>query len=320
VVPLATLPVAFFDAPRLPEPVVDDAPAVAETRRPVLPAASELVSAEVQAMFALHRVGLTAEDDIAVQRHESTIEVNGLTTTDARRRQLTDAIASIRHVRVRIQTTDEALSELSVAASPKSAPPALRMDESMIEATRVPVHTLAEQNRPSDSRADEASMRRAREAVRQSLALLERAWALRRLAEWSRRTNASTVTASTRELIDLMVRDHADAASKALAALDTTVTPTLPTASRATPDSPDALPAIGTSRAWVDVATDFFGVAAEIDRDTRRLFTASPTPTTEAVEEARRLRHGLDRAARSLLELRQPAPQPQLEPLLQPEP
>jgi anti-sigma factor RsiW len=318
VVPLATLPVAFFDAPRLPESAAASAaPAVVEARRPVPPAASELVSAEVQAMFALHRVGLTAEDDIAVQRHDSTIDVSGLTTTDARRRQLMDAIASIKHVRVRIRTTDEALAELSGTAPAEFERPALRMDESTIEATRVPVHTLAEQSRPAERRPDEASMRRAREAVRQSLALLERAWALRRLAEWSRRTNASTVTASTRGLIDLMVREHADAASKALAALDTTVTPTLPTASRATPEGPDALPAIDPSRAWVDVATDFFGVVAEIDRDTRRLFTASPTPTTEAVEEARRLRHGLDRAARSLLELRQPTPQP---PPLQPEP
>jgi hypothetical protein len=87
------------------------------------------------------------------------------------------------------------------------------------------------------------------------------------------------------------------------------VTPTLPAASPKNADGApgqDERPAIDPTRAWVDVATDFFGVAAEIDRDTRRLFTASPTPTTEAADEARRLRHGLDRAARSLLELRQP--------------
>jgi hypothetical protein len=339
VVPLATLPVAFFEAPRPPEPAAEDANARAdapvEVRRPALPAVSELVSAEVQAIFALHRVGMTAEDDIAVERGDSTIDVSGLTTTAARRRQLTDAIASIKHVRVRIQTTDEALSALSGTGPATGTAPAvrssgtsgadtsaradgpgaaaaalpLRMDEAAVDATRLPVHALTEQSRPADRGADEASMRRAREAVRQSLTLLERAWALRRLAEWSRRTNASTVTASTRELIDLMVREHADAASKALAALDTTVTPTLPAASPKNADGApgqDERPAIDPTRAWVDVATDFFGVAAEIDRDTRRLFTASPTPTTEAADEARRLRHGLDRAARSLLELRQP--------------
>ena len=293
-------------------------------------------------MFALHRVGLTAEDDIAVERRDSMVVVSGLTTTDARRRQLSEAIARIAHVRARIQTADEVLSEKTAApAGParptrsvrasKSvedapAPVVLRMDEAVIEAARVPVQALAAGgSADAASRAgvtreegvvagpDEASMRRAREAVRQSLALLERAWALRRLAEWSRRTNASTVTASTRELIDLMVREHADAASKALAALDTTVTPSLPAVSPMNPDGAvdrdasvrDREPG---DRAWVDVATDFFGVAAEIDRDTRRLFTASPTPTTEAAEEARRLRHGLDRAAQWLLALRQPQP------------
>jgi hypothetical protein len=345
VIPLATLPIAFFDASRPSGPAFEDAIARAdapvEARRPAPPTVSELVSAEVQAMFALHRVGMTAEDDIAVQRHESTIDVTGLTTTAARRRQLTDAIASIKHVRVRIQTTDEALSQLSgatpaapAAAAPRASsagtsapsdglatvasatpPLPLRMDEAAVDATRLPVQALADQSRPADRQADEASMRRAREAVRQSLTLLERAWALRRLAEWSRRTNASTVTASTRELIDLMLREHADAASKALAALDTTVTPTLPAASpvtsSATTDTFDRVGTTDAGRAWVDVATDFFGVAAEIDRDTRRLFTASPTPTTDAADEARRLRHGLDRAARSLLELRQPHAQPQ---------
>jgi hypothetical protein len=331
VIPLATLPIAFFDAPRPPEPAVAEvanaaADAHVEASRPVLPAVSELVSAEVQTMFALHRVGMTAEDDIAVERRESTIDVSGLTTTEARRRHLTNAIASIKHVRVRIKTTDEALAELSATAgaptgsapdrvAAESASPALRIDEAAIDATRLPVQALAEQSRPADRQADEPSMRRAREAVRQSLTLLERAWALRRLAEWSRRTNASTVTASTRELIDLMVREHTDAASKALAALDTTVTPTLPAAvPTRTPDTSGSLPATDPARAWVDVATDFFGVAAEIDRDTRRLFTASPTPTTEAADEARRLRHALDRAAKSLLQLRQPQSQAQPEP------
>jgi hypothetical protein len=351
VIPLATLPIAFFDASRPSGSAVEEAIARAdvpvETRRPAPPTVSELVSAEVQAMFALHRVGMTAEDDIAVQRHESTIDVTGLTTTAARRRQLTDAIARIKHVRVRIQTTDEALSELSGTAPAEAAPAAaatrasrdgtsaasdgraaaasaappipLRMDEAAVDATRLPVQALADQSRPADRQPDEAAMRRAREAVRQSLTLLERAWALRRLAEWSRRTNANAVTASTRELIDLMLREHADAASKALTALDTTVTPTLPAASAvaspSTTDTSDRPGATDAARAWVDVATDFFGVAAEIDRDTRRLFTASPTPTTDAADEARRLRHGLDRAARSLLELRQPhaPPQPELQ-------
>jgi hypothetical protein len=340
VIPLATLPVAFFDAPQPLEPVVEVASADAnphvDAGRPVPPSVSELVSAEVQAMFALHRIGMSAEDDIAVERRESSINVSGLTTTDARRRQLTDAIASIKHVRVRIKTTDEALTELSgtVAArgaasqlasggadgvAAESRSPTLRLDEAAIDATRLPVQALAGQGLAGQGsaagrQADETSMRRAREAVRQSLTLLERAWALRRLAEWSRRTNASAVTPSTRELIDVMVREHADAASKALAALDTTVTPTLPAASpdasssanTASTDIFDRGRTIQPTRTWVDVATDFFGVAAEIDRDTRRLFTASPTPTTEAADEARRLRHGLDRAARSLLELRQP--------------
>jgi hypothetical protein len=324
VIPLATLPVAFFETPRPPESVADaanadadaDASARAESGRPVSPPVSELVSAEVQTMFALHRAGMSAEDDIAVERRESAIHVSGLTTTDARRRQLTDAIASIKHVRVRIKTTDEALTELSGKATSGSNGPSatsaslpLRFDDAAIDATRLPVQTLAGESSAADRQADEVSMRRAREAVRQSLTLLERAWALRRLAEWSRRTNASAVTASTRELIDLMVREHADAASKALAALDATVTPTLPA-----PDTSRSPAANDPARGWVDVATDFFGVAAEIDRDTRRLFTASPTPTTEAADEARRLRHGLDRAARSLLALRQPHPQTLPEP------
>ncbi|MEO5823908.1 MAG: hypothetical protein ABIT71_25665 [Vicinamibacteraceae bacterium] len=428
VIPLSSLPSAFFDRPETPPPTlmppgVPDA--LADSRRPALPAASELITAEVEAMFALHRFGLTAEDEITVRRRDEVVEVSGLTTTAERRRRLVASIATIRHVRARVQTTDEVLVELggtpavsdrngtaatpfafaaatppeatagqgvtaagqvdgpgkSIAAAPAphlgrpgafapdgarngvtsgvpavgstaaplagaavAAPQAaaasspatsesvprpplpleLRIDETTIAADRLPVQALAgtlqpagaasdpngaTSARPAVPRADEASMRRAREAVRQSLALLERGWSLRRVAEWSRRTDATAVTASTRGLIELMAKEHADAAAKALAALDRTVRPALPVAAKATDGADETpLPALEPGRVWVEIATDFFGIAAEIDRDTRRLFTVSPDPTTEAAEEARRLRRGLDHAARWLEALQQTRP------------
>jgi hypothetical protein len=121
------------------------------------------------------------------------------------------------------------------------------------------------------------------------------------------------VTRNTRDPIDPMAREHADEASKTLAALDTTVASVLPGPSAAAADDgaeEAAAASAARGRAWTDIATDFFGLAAEIDRDTRRLFTASAAPTNNAAaaEDARRLRRGLDKAARYLEELERTRP------------
>lgn len=437
IVPRASLPVAFFDDDRPDHRHALETPREAEPVRPVMPAAAELVTAEVQAMYALHRVGITAADEIAVHRRQRNVEVIGLTTTDERRRTLIAALAPIPLVRARIRTADEVLEEIAREPSANDAS-ALRFDGAEIAADRLPVvpssvaattvaptaapavapavaqgtatttapsaasdALAAPGSQPSSAagvattpgtaagaapdattgtaigaasaaangvaagaatgaaatgaaatgaadaprqpgsdatastsgRADQATMRRAREAVQQSLTLLERAWALRRLAEWSRRTSPRDVTAGTRALIDVMLRERAEAASSALAALDTTVSAALPApaataASTTAPAStsaatrvPDVAPGAGASisaaapampqaaagaaadeRPWTDIATDFFGAAAEIDRDTRRLFTASPADgaASRPEEDAQRLRHGLDTAARFL--------------------
>lgn len=115
VIPRSSLPSAFFDRPETSPPALmpPGVPAaLADARRPASPAASELITAEVEAMFALHRFGLTAEDEITVRRRDEVVEVSGLTTTAERRRRLVASIATIRHVRARIQTTDEVLVEL----------------------------------------------------------------------------------------------------------------------------------------------------------------------------------------------------------------
>ncbi len=300
VLPLASLPVAFFDpAPAAPLPTA----AAAADALATTPVAREtdLVTAEVQAMYALHRFGVTAADDLTVHRLPHQIEVRGVTTTDDRRKQLTGALARIPFVRTRIRTAEEALA--AVAAGPTStasSPTPLQFDAAQIQADRLPAHA---------GPADAAAMARARDAVRHALALLERAWALRRLAEWAARTGSqsSHVTRSTRDLIDLMAREHAEGAAKALAALDTIVSSSLPTSASANGASAE-LPDEEAPERWADLATDFFGVAAEIDRDTRRLFTASAAPTTNAADEAQRLRRGLDRAARYLDALQRTRP------------
>ncbi len=311
VLPLASLPVAFFDpAPASPLPTAAaaalDADALATTR---VARETDLVTAEVQAMYALHRFGVTAADDLTVHRLHHQIEVSGVTTTDDRRKQLTGALARIPFVRARIRTAEEALAAVAGPTSTAPSPTPLQFDAAQIQADRLPAHA---------GPADAAAMARARDAVRHSLALLERAWALRRLAEWATRTGSqsSHVTRNTRELIDLMAREHAEAAAKALAALDTTVSSSLPTSASASGASAELLDeeaaelstSRGPGRAWADLATDFFGVAAEIDRDTRRLFTASAAPPTNAADEAQRLRRGLDRAARYLDALQRTRP------------
>ncbi|MPY91413.1 MAG: hypothetical protein GEU99_26330 [Luteitalea sp.] len=383
VMPLSSLPVAFFDE-RPGPPAPAPAPVAGEARRRLAPSASDLVTAEVQAMYALHRFGVTAEDEITVERGKHGVQVRGLTTTEERRQRLVRALANIPLVRARIRTAEEALVSMTAprgvaATRPSSAAPApggarptsttsatpsgaappgampdgavpvpLRFDETRIEADRLPMQALAGLAPPrgaasggpagapaSDGRADEAAMRRARDAVRQSLALLERAWALRRLAEWLRRTHSLPTTPGTHDLIEVMAREHAEAASAVLAALDSTVTPVLPalaarqpasapdgrSRNRVPPDGPvatsaapappeagaSASPAADRARPWAELATDFFGIAAEIDRDTRRLFTASTTPAAavDAAKDAQRLRRGLDRAARGLEALQQ---------------
>ncbi len=303
---------------------------------PRSPAVSELVSAEVQAMFALHRVGMTAEDDIAVERHESTIDVSGLTTTAARRRQLTDAIASIKHVRVRIQTTDEALAELSgrrprrpwrarpTLARPRgrrscgAGAPLLRMDEAAVDATRLPVQALAEQgqSRPGGSSgrrgvdapcarggasvADAARTRVGAAAAGGMVTTDERQHGDREHARADRPDGARP---RGRRLESAHgPRHHGDANASGSVAGDV-IRSTTDTRSRRRRPMP-------TARGWTSRRTSSASPPKSIA--TRAASSPQvPTPTTEAADEARRLRHGLDRAARSLLELRQPHAQPQ---------
>jgi len=326
VLPRASLPVAFFDADLPP-----DAPAElprALPRSVARVSLADLVTAEVEAMYALHRLGLSAEDEITVSRGVQIVEVSGLTTTDDRRGRLVKALAVIPHVRTWIRTAEEALAALDAAsrrANVETSPLPLRMDDVQLEANRLPAQALMDagadaraaeagasasdatlaQTRPVDARkpaADPALMGRARDAVRQSLALLERAWALRRLAEWTHRTEATHVTAATREMIDVMAREHVEAAAKALAALDLAAAPALPTLTAADRDAATDPRPDGVTRSWSAIATDFFGLAAEIDRDTRQLFTASSNATSvaDAPATARRLKRGLDRAAREI--------------------
>jgi hypothetical protein len=106
VVPLATVAPTFFDAPRdttvVPPPATPAVEAVSE---------ADLVSAEVQAWEALHRLGALLGEPVEVARGSShRVEVRGLASTEERKQAIIEAVGAIPLVTVDVRTVDEALA------------------------------------------------------------------------------------------------------------------------------------------------------------------------------------------------------------------
>ncbi|MCI0424012.1 MAG: hypothetical protein L0312_33190, partial [Acidobacteria bacterium] len=114
VLALNTLPAAIFAdlSPPAPPKVIPQESIAPSTHAP---STAELLAAEIEAHYALHRVKACLGEPIEVVTHPSgQIKVHGLARTEARKTELLEALQHVPLVVTEIQTIDEALKASSV--------------------------------------------------------------------------------------------------------------------------------------------------------------------------------------------------------------
>jgi hypothetical protein len=309
VVPLATVAPTFFDAPRDTTAVPAPAPAVEAVSE------ADLVSAEVQAWEALHRLGALLGEPVEVARGSShRVEVRGLASSEERKQAIIEAVGAIPLVTVDVRTVDEALaakrahsgtaSATPVALPPgpivfpsasasASAAPADGGDAStMIQTGVLPIQPLLDAYLPTPQDRTQA----ATDVVTLSRGAMSQAWALERLARFTLGLDAAAVRPSTRRTLERVALELAQATVEKLDALERRVTPIVspvlsspasastsePAATRAAADAP-ASDALEDGAGRADAASS--GAATEWPRSALQVFAR----VREADEKTRRL-------------------------------
>lgn len=208
-------------------------PRLATPPRALSPAFSEadVVAAEVEVLFALHRLGACLGQPIEVVRDDGRqIKVQGLAETVEQREEIVEALRGIPFVKIGIRTPEDDRMEAAAstsgvqedaevpdASSPEPAAP-LRA-----RISNLPIQDLLEryfaeepgstspqyENDPATVKARIAEL--SRKVIADSESAWDEGWALRRLAEWDRTLGPKQLRYSSQALVELMVRDHMNA-------------------------------------------------------------------------------------------------------------
>lgn len=333
----ARLPVAIFEpdypqhiptepmaANRLPALTPTEAPAPDTPPRP-LP--SELLATEVEARYALHRVGAFLGDPIKIARSCTNVHVSGVVSTPERKNQLVAALAEMEEnpwLIHDLQTIDEVLASEELSQDPSFEPDheGTRDERGVTDdlAVLIPGHRLPLEdhlkryfraNRKSaegsSDELDENVRRLAAEAVALSGDTLAEAWALRRLAASTRKDWIRRLPPRSRWLLEAMFRDYLNEIHAKAGQLHKLIEPALSeiadsagvgNADRtANPADKASVPIVGTD------ILEVFGAVEEIRSQVLSLFAdGGPTLETQNAEASDRVRlRSPEQTARLLL-------------------
>ncbi|MCI0420228.1 MAG: zf-HC2 domain-containing protein, partial [Acidobacteria bacterium] len=200
------------------------------------PTGADLLVAEIETRYALHRLKACLGEPIEVLRDPlGRIEVKGLAPASERKTELLAALRTIPLVTARILTIREAERMESrrgrLAALDKDD--AQQSDQQTLEVkTRLPIQSQLERyfsKRDPAAEPAEAEPRNygvpiriaglANEALSLSEAALSEAWALRHLARDYPQEKTKTLSPSGKRLFETMVKDHTDGLRQQLSAL-----------------------------------------------------------------------------------------------------
>ena len=332
VLALNSLSPSFFvdiavSAPHLPLPKgphVSPAPSLS----PV-----ELVSREIEAHYALHRLRACLGEPVEVKSDPTGgISVRGLLSSADRKEELVSALQSLSQVTVHIQTVEEALDskpvlsesltaqgEESETLSQTEAPVQVRSGESPIQdlLQRYFAKVSSTMTSESGGTGSTASVRHKltdfsnRVAFLTQSALAE-AWALRRLAEWYPAGKTGRLPFSTRWLLENMVQDHREELKDELNHWRALLEPLLLTivGNQVASLDPGRVRAPGSGDlsdgGWAPESLELFQLVEQMERLTLGLLTVEGVPAQppEAAEEsARQLLAAFQQAEIELQEL-----------------
>lgn len=184
----------------------------------------DLDSAEVQAHYALHRVGACLGEPVEVVRPAAgELLVRGVVDSVERRDRLVEELRLVPHLRTAIHTVAEAMAEIPATTVEEQAEPVVRQDRSLVD-SQLRRYVESGLGLKGDA-ARTAVVQLSQEAVRSADATLAESWALRRLARSFH--NQGNLKVADQQLLFLMVHDHCAALYQRLAAHSDVLSPAL---------------------------------------------------------------------------------------------
>jgi Putative zinc-finger len=267
VVPLAVVTASLFTETAPSEtPAELASPARAPVARRLGPTLADLSDAEMAVRYALHQaqadLGEPIEVRIAQAERPAAVKVGGLVPSVERKQELVAMLIKIPHVDVDLRT------EAEVAATPAPSRPA--SGETPPATTVVsPESPIAKQllEYLGDQAAMEAFSRRAFAATQ---ALMAEAWALRRLEERYPLTEQERLSATSRQLLETMIRDHRRTLREVIAEAQAVLEPVLIKIAGAKSEPVPSVPPTAS----------LFDAAQQVERLTLGLLSGSDLPSS----------------------------------------
>jgi anti-sigma factor RsiW len=264
------------------------------------PTPTDLLAAEVEAHYALHRFKACLGESIeVVPIPNSRIEVRGLAASAEQKEELLEELRRVPFVSLSIQTIEEATKAGSLSASHTSQGKVDAIGESpsgptiTVQPPRLPIQDELERyfaKSDSSAPADRISNISSKiaelstGAVSLSRTALSHAWALRRLAEGFGPARTGPLRRQSRWLLEAMVRDHLHEVHTYLGRSQGLLGPILSSCPGGSPPSvsskPVESPGQSTVRSpdWVNQTLLLFHNVEQMDSLTNGLFAGAGLP------------------------------------------
>jgi hypothetical protein len=230
--PRAIRPPAPAPARAVPPPV----PSASQTLPPFLPSAADLLDAEIEARFALHRAGACLGEPVELSIDSGRVLIRGTVSSLERKQTLTNLLQQARGfawVALELNT----LEDLPAAPAQPPGLPRSAVEASLPSRDRTFEKALARHFKsvfPAES--DEVIRGRVtdtgNQALRKADAALAEAWALRRLQERFSTQPFSQVRPPAEVLLETMARDHIASLRARTAEIRELLTPVLSSLAR----------------------------------------------------------------------------------------
>jgi len=274
------------------------------TSQLVAPAATELVAAEIMARYALHRVKACLGEPIEILSRFDGVRVSGLAETPERKEELIAALQAIPWVTVKIQSLAEAEAAMTTAGtvgdsdSDSNTNTSGELSPVTVRASKLPIQDGLKRyftqigNSPNSPLGE--SERSATDAHQKIVALssqaisladtaLADAFALRRLAEVYASLNKGSLEASSRWLLEAMIREHVQSIRAATVRSRSLLEPVLLSLEARNEESAasKSLEEVAPVSDWAGQALQLFRTIRYMERLTAYLFAGASLPEAQ---------------------------------------
>ena len=305
ILPMEAIDPAIFAAQPIPSPELAHRAILAPP--PSGPTDTELAESELQARIAIHAVGADLGEQIELgrdtQSDQRSVLVQGIVSTPERKKSLLAVLHGIRHVELRLQTVEEAMTQQNqVTSNKREGAPAEIVPQAPAPANRIVVETqdAAKDKTPAlvivgGPGLEEQLIRlypkvedRAafiNEAVELGQEAVAQAWALRRLRDRYAPYTVAELSRGSKQTLELLIRDHVSVLRQQVDELRNMVSPLVPNEPMAEvppPQMPDApMPPETPVTNWRYAFTEVFPEVQRVQENVADLLAGSGEAASE---------------------------------------